>query len=328
MSNVDWRTKDNVLIGIVNVTNVVDDQLACRVTEDLQDGVSEHVLHGGSAAIGADTKVLVDFSALQGASASLASRVGQLIETWHDLNIALKLCAVPYDVLEAFESTGTDRLVKIYDTRRRAMSAFNGADVPTVTTATAKKPEKKAPRKSKKRKQFEVSPIVQKVGGGIAALAMILGGYVLWQNFSTTKYNIAPVSGTLRVDDQPFSGATVVFEPIGTEDNPFPGPASYGVTNDSGEFSLTTALDSESGAVVGNHRVRLIKEKEGAIADPDIVENINILPSEYNVKTTLTFLVPPEGTQEANIDVKLEPEELETEASEAETSEAETSETE
>jgi hypothetical protein len=165
------------------------------------------------------------------------------------------------------------------------------------------------------RRQLQNSKVLQ-----IAVAVLVLGGVVtgsilLWQYSKTRRFNTVSVSGTLRMDGQPLSGFTVMFEPIGSTENPYPGPSSYGVTNSLGEFSLKTITNDEAGAVVGTHRVRLVKAKEG---EQDLFSNPNVLPSQYNVSTTLTYLVPPEGTREALFDLTSEAEIPETEKSETE----------
>jgi anti-anti-sigma regulatory factor len=337
MSYVNWQVEEDILVGTVSATHIPDDQSAARLTEDLKDGVSAHVMQAGAAATGAETKVLIDCAALQGAPASLASRVQQLFETWHDLNIELKLCDVPYEVLAALETTGTDHLVKIYDNQSNALAAFRGQEVPTITTATAEKPDEKAaleskpdqPREASKvgqaienlravaaivtdivviksRRQLQNSKVIRTAVSLLAVAAFLTAGTLLWQYMTTSRYKTVPVSGTLRLDGEPLSRISVIFEPIGSEENPYPGPSSYGTTNASGRFSLQTITTNQTGAVVGNHRVRLV-----SIIDPDdprfySFENTNLLPPQYNIETTLTYLVPPEGTQQVLFDVQLE----------------------
>jgi anti-anti-sigma regulatory factor len=336
VSYVNWHVKKDVLVGTVSATHIRDDQSACRLTEDLKDGVSTHVLRGGAAASGADTKVLIDCVALQGATASLATRLGQLVETWHDMNIEFTLCDVPYEVLEAFETTGTDRLVKIYEHQRHALAAFRGQEVPTITTATAKKPKEKPARQAKPKEPRELTKVGQVIenlravaaividGIGIKSrrqlqnsraiqvaiplllLTGMIGGFLLWQSLPSSAHQIAPVSGTLRLDGQPLSEISVIFEPIGSEDNPFPGPSSYGLTNSLGQFTLTLVTNDRKGAVVGDHRVRLVTVIEEDDPAFNSFENQNLLPPQYNIETKLRYRVPPEGTQQALFDLKSE----------------------
>jgi hypothetical protein len=97
---------------------------------------------------------------------------------------------------------------------------------------------------------------------------------------------------------------SVVFEPIGSEDNPYPGPSSYGLTNSLGQFTLALITNDREGAVVGDHRVRLVTVIEEDDPAFNSFENQNLLPPQYNIETTLTYRVPPEGTQQAIFDLK------------------------
>ena len=63
---------------------------------------------------------------------------------------------------------------------------------------------------------------------------------------------LGKVAGTVMVDGKPQAGLTVEFHPdskAGTT-----GPMSMGVTNDEGDFILSSAT-GRAGAVIGNHKV-------------------------------------------------------------------------
>lgn len=78
--------------------------------------------------------------------------------------------------------------------------------------------------------------------------------------------NLVPVSGKVLLDGEPVSGAAVAFWPTSG------GPIATGVTNDQGQFELST-LD-KPGAIVGNYRVTVIKSdvEGGVAADADNLE--------------------------------------------------------
>ncbi|MFM8890537.1 MAG: hypothetical protein ACKOTB_02745 [Planctomycetia bacterium] len=63
---------------------------------------------------------------------------------------------------------------------------------------------------------------------------------------------LMPVSGKLLVDGKPIQGITVMFLPDKSKGTS--GPASVGVTDAEGAFSLAAA-GNRKGAVVGHHRV-------------------------------------------------------------------------
>ncbi len=133
-----------------------------------------------------------------------------------------------------------------------------------------------------------------------------------------SPYKLAPVSGKVTIDSQPGANCQVTFEPIGSQSNPNPGPQSLGKTDDQGVFTLQTFPDKYRGAVVGKCRVRIIAMSAlGPEMDEDYMLRMKLqkkvgrpggppkqLPSRYNMKTELTFEVPPSGTDSANFDLK------------------------
>ena len=62
---------------------------------------------------------------------------------------------------------------------------------------------------------------------------------------------ILPVKGVLTLDGQPLVGATVTFSPLEK------GLPASGVTNDRGEFQLTTRTPND-GAIAGEHRISVL----------------------------------------------------------------------
>lgn len=124
---------------------------------------------------------------------------------------------------------------------------------------------------------------------------------------------VAPVSGVVYVDGVPKAGLHVVFQPMGSKENPNPGRGSNGITDENGRYTLT--YDGiKPGAVVGQHRVAVatVLAGEGKNFDPELgspdgepVEGgTEIIPPRYNDQTELTFDVPAGGTDKA--DFKLE----------------------
>ena len=115
---------------------------------------------------------------------------------------------------------------------------------------------------------------------------------------------IAPVSGTVTMDGKPLANAGILFQPIGSAENPNPGRGSAGVTDANGRFALK--IDGEiDGAVVARHRVCISSVKKSAI-DPETGSEDGapaereMIPPQYNFTSKLEFDVPPEGTDKAD----------------------------
>jgi hypothetical protein len=101
-----------------------------------------------------------------------------------------------------------------------------------------------------------------------------------------------PVSGRVTWEGQPLANAVVTFTPSNPDPSVKPIPESTGRTDAQGNYTLK--LDARRpGAVSGSHRVRVsIFDRNGGRGQ--------LVPPQYNKRTTLTFTVPPAGTQEAN----------------------------
>ncbi|HJZ58381.1 MAG TPA: DUF4198 domain-containing protein [Gemmataceae bacterium] len=123
-------------------------------------------------------------------------------------------------------------------------------------------------------------------------------------------YKVAPVSGTVTLDGKPLANAWVTFMPVGTKDNPDPGPTAAGKTDAQGKFTLAIE-PGRPGAVVGKHKVAINSaggDEKGGDRDAGGPRGPREkLPDVYNYKTTLTFDVPPEGTETANFELKSRP---------------------
>ena len=129
-----------------------------------------------------------------------------------------------------------------------------------------------------------------------------------------SKY--APVSGQVLVDGKPREGLVVVFQPIGSQENPNPGKGSSARTDAQGRFTLSVD-ENTPGAIVGNHKVAIFtalsdKELRGPTGDEAEVGSPDgaapgpkeTIPPRYNDMTELTFTVPEGGTDTANFDLK------------------------
>lgn len=124
------------------------------------------------------------------------------------------------------------------------------------------------------------------------------------------EHEVVPVSGVIYVDGKPQPGLHVVFQPVGSKDNPEPGRGSHGITDASGKYTLTYD-GTRPGAVVGNHRVAIATVLEGEgqnyneeTGSPDgevpTRGRGEMIPVQYNDQTTLSFDVPSSGTEQAD----------------------------
>lgn len=104
-------------------------------------------------------------------------------------------------------------------------------------------------------------------------------------------YEVVPVSGKVTLDGRPVPKLRITFQPQATEEHANPGPGSYGITDKKGRFELAIAEPKGPGAVVGTHTVRMTGCDPRKYALPWSCRD-----------GTLTFDVPPEGTEEANFE--------------------------
>jgi hypothetical protein len=117
---------------------------------------------------------------------------------------------------------------------------------------------------------------------------------------------IVPVSGRVTLGKRPVANATVIFQPLSEEPNP--GPGSQGKTDREGRFTLQLMTKDRKGALVGRHRVSITAyegDEDVPSSGSDMVFRKRLIPSEYNVKSKLTFEVPAGGTSEADFDLPM-----------------------
>lgn len=96
----------------------------------------------------------------------------------------------------------------------------------------------------------------------------------------------AEVTGTIRIDGKPLSGALVTFTPEGPE-----AVRGVGSTNDEGRYRVVRP-GSKIGAMVGANRVSVTGGDAG-----------RALPAQYNTQSTLTCDVKP-GSNVFDIEIK------------------------
>ncbi|MBY0457982.1 MAG: DUF4198 domain-containing protein [Gemmataceae bacterium] len=123
-------------------------------------------------------------------------------------------------------------------------------------------------------------------------------------------YELAPVSGRVLVDGKPVAGLQVGCEPVGSKENPNPGPGSFGTADADGRFTLATIPDRRPGAVVGKHKFFIsgsaadaAQDERGERFDVKQLARAKKIPLRFNDETVLTLDVPPEGTASADFNV-------------------------
>lgn len=117
----------------------------------------------------------------------------------------------------------------------------------------------------------------------------------------------APVSGTVTVDGKPVEGLLVRFEPAAAEGSMKEGWSdSSGVTDAQGRYRLATPT-GQSGALIGPHGVTISEAPTAEMVDATTegaaapkTKPKPGLPARYNAQSTLKFVVPKEGTKEAD----------------------------
>ncbi|MCC7475464.1 MAG: hypothetical protein IT425_08720 [Pirellulales bacterium] len=78
---------------------------------------------------------------------------------------------------------------------------------------------------------------------------------------SSQPYELASVTGTVRIGNQPVCGGKIMFAPIAQGDLRNAGKPAFGQLTEQGHFTLTT-FSAEDGAIVGDHWVTLFRDEE------------------------------------------------------------------
>lgn len=127
------------------------------------------------------------------------------------------------------------------------------------------------------------------------------------------EYEVAPVSGRVTLDGKPMADVGVTFVPLAKDKKkPNVGPGSIGKTDAEGRFTLKT-VNGEEGAVPAEHVVRMSAasppvggQNGDELAAPSRTSGKSPLPRNAE-DGTLHFVVPPEGTDKADFELKSEP---------------------
>jgi hypothetical protein len=146
-----------------------------------------------------------------------------------------------------------------------------------------------------RRNRFASSGLVYR----IVLAAGVVGGC------NRSEFPLAPVSGHVTLDGRPLAGGGVTFQPIAKPGTSSAGRGSAAFCDEAGRYTLET-IDGEPGAVVGEHRVRIYgpRKKIASADDRSSGGSKEVVPSKYNFDTKLQFTVTPEGSNNADFELK------------------------
>ena len=106
------------------------------------------------------------------------------------------------------------------------------------------------------------------------------------------KKDIAPTEGTVMCEGQPVPFVSVFFEPLNVGKNANVGKQAIGYCDDKGHFVLST-YDTDDGAVVGKHRVRvgrpLGEPRPNFKCDCALSESIDVMEVDIAAGKTTTI---------------------------------------
>ena len=116
---------------------------------------------------------------------------------------------------------------------------------------------------------------------------------------------IALVSGVITFEGEPLVGASITTQPMATAGNSNPGSGSFGETDEQGRYSLELVEPAVQGAIVGTHRVIIVREQgeEDPTIDLPTVTVDRSWPTRFT-DGSLRLEVPAEGTDKADFDLK------------------------
>jgi hypothetical protein len=97
------------------------------------------------------------------------------------------------------------------------------------------------------------------------SVSVLLGAAV---GCNQSKYDVTPVSGIVKVANQPLAGAKVLFAPVAKEGSAEGGKPAFGRTESDGSFHLSTYQDGD-GAIVGEHWVTIFVPAQALTAGTD-----------------------------------------------------------
>ena len=134
-----------------------------------------------------------------------------------------------------------------------------------------------------------------RIVGGLFGAAVVLG------IGGCGSDNVAPVSGRVTLDGEPAANVRVTFQPLGSAENPNPGPGSYAVTDADGHYAVTLVGTNRLGAIVGKHRVSIQSSHGPNEEFPDAPPKPpKPIPKKFNKESRLECDVPKGGTTTAD----------------------------
>ena len=137
--------------------------------------------------------------------------------------------------------------------------------------------------------------------GSLAAAALCLAA----AGCGGRGYDVAPVSGTVTLDQRPVAGVHVGFQPMAPDEEHLrPGPGSYGTTDENGRFRLEVVEPAQPGAVVGRHRVRFALSEEMPAVEDDVGQPTKPRLADRFLDGSITFDVPRGGTDHADFELE------------------------
>jgi hypothetical protein len=92
-------------------------------------------------------------------------------------------------------------------------------------------------------------------------LACLFGALFCLSGCNRVPYELAPVHGTVMIENKPFAQGSVVFSPIAKGEEARVGKVGYGRLQPDGRYRLS-CYGKDDGAVVGDHWVTIINLDE------------------------------------------------------------------
>ena len=133
-----------------------------------------------------------------------------------------------------------------------------------------------------------------------SSLAIGLGVALMLAGCEQRRFVTVPVSGRITFEGKPTEGVHVSFQPEGG------GPASAGITDQEGRYTLRRIDTQQPGAIVGAHRVYFSLVAENVSQDDAGRPLKSRLPEKYR-KGMISFTVPPGGTDQADFHLTSRP---------------------
>ena len=125
----------------------------------------------------------------------------------------------------------------------------------------------------------------------------------------TAEMPVAPVSGTITFEGEPLVGASITTQPMATDGDSSPGSGSFGRTDADGKYQLELVEPAMPGAIIGTHRVTIVRgdeQDEDPWSDDPNVRIDRSWPKRFT-DGSLRLEVPAEGTTGANFSLSLRP---------------------